>query len=298
MKILVLGASGQVGHLLMRVARGRGHEPIGTYCHHEVAGLERLDLNDIGATRRLTDRVRPDWVVNCASWTWVDGNELDPSRAERENVDTVACAADAANTVGARWCYLSSSYVFDGSQTTPYSENDPVSPVSVYGRAKLRGEEITRRIFGEAGLIVRTIVVWGPDLRQKNFASQVIRHALGGKEMSVPVDQIGNPTYGPDLASAVLQLMERPAGGVWNVAGPEAHLDRVAFAKLICQTLGLDGGFIKSVTTAQLGQPARRPLNGSLATAKLEAAGLSLRATAEALQAWRRGEWEWPWNGP
>jgi dTDP-4-dehydrorhamnose reductase len=281
----------------MRVGSERGHELTGTYCNYQIAGMQRLDLKDADATQRLVSGLQPDWVVNCASWTWVDGNELDPAKAERENIDTVACATAAASSVGARWCYLSSSYVFDGSKSTPYGEADARAPVSVYGQTKVRGEEITRDIFGEAGLIIRTIVIWGPDRRQKNFACQVIRHALSGERMEVPLDQLGNPTYGPDLAAAVLQLMERSAGGVWNVAGPEADLTRVAFADLLCRELGLDNGFIEPVTTEQLEQPARRPLNGSLATVKLESEGVSLRGTVEALQAWRQGEWEGPWNG-
>jgi dTDP-4-dehydrorhamnose reductase len=297
MKILVLGASGQVGHLLMRVGEQRGHATAGTYCSHQRPGLSQLDLQDADATRRVLHDVEPDWVVNCASWTWVDGNESDPHKAQRENVDTVAVAAAAASEMDARWCYLSSSYVFDGTQDRPYAESDPVSPVSVYARTKLQGEEISRIHFGDEGLIVRTIVVWGPDPQQKNFAYQVAGHGLSGERLQVPSDQLGNPTYGPDLASAIIQLMEREAGGVWNIAGPEPEMDRVALARLFCRTLDFDDGFIHPVATADLGQAARRPLNGALSTDKLAAAGLSLRSTAEAIETWRGGEWEWPWPG-
>ena len=95
----------------------------------------------------------------------------------------------------------------------------------------------------------------------------------------------------------MIQLLERQAGGVWNVAGPEPEMDRVALAALFCRTLDLDDRFIQRVATADLGQTAHRPLNGALSTDKLGAAGLELRTTVEALEAWRGGEWEWPWPG-
>ena len=297
MKILVFGASGQVGHLLMRVGEQRGHRMVGTYRSHHRQGLKILDLLESEATRRTLQDVQPDWVVNCASWTWVDGNENDPQKAQRENVDSVAVATAAASEIGARFCYLSSSYVFDGTLKRPYEESDPVSPVSVYARTKVQAEEVTRIHFGDEALIVRTIVVWGPDPQQKNFAYQVVGSALSRQPMRVPVDQLGNPTYGPDLASVIIQLLERQAGGMWNVAGPEPEMDRVAMARLLCRTLNLDDGFIQRVATAELQQPAHRPLNGTLSTDKLSAAGLELRATADALEAWRGGEWEWPWPG-
>jgi dTDP-4-dehydrorhamnose reductase len=91
--------------------------------------------------------------------------------------------------------------------------------------------------------------------------------------------------------------MERQAGGAWNVAGPEAHLNRLEFASLLCASLGLDTSFLEPVTTAQLDRPARRPLNAALATGKLDAAGLTLRRTVDALRDWRSGSWEWPWAG-
>jgi dTDP-4-dehydrorhamnose reductase len=296
MRILVLGASGQIGHALVRIGNERGHSMVGTYRSHELPGLIQLDLLDFDATRAVIRDARPDWVIDCACWPWVDGNENDPDKAQKENVDTVAVGAAAVAEAGANWCYLSTSYVFDGKQRTPHTETDPVAPVSVYGRTKARAEEISRVHFGEEALIIRTIVVWGPDPQRKNFAHQLVESALEKKRIRVPSDQLGNPTYGPDLAGAILRLIGRSAGGTWNVAGPEAELDRVAFARLLCEKLGLDGRVIEPATTAELGQVARRPLNGALATDKLDEAGLSLRGTAEALEDWRIGEWDWPWQ--
>lgn len=297
MRVLVLGASGQVGHALMRIGKERGHSMIGTYRSHRRPGLVQLDLLDSDATRAVVGDARPDWVIDCACWPWVDGNENDPEKAQRENVDTVTIGAAAAAGAGAHWCYLSTSYVFDGQQRTPYTESHSVAPVSVYGRTKAQAEEISRAHFGDEALIIRTIVVWGPDPQRKNFAYQLIGSALENKSVRVPSDQLGNPTYGPDLARAITQLIERSAGGTWNVAGPEAELDRVAFARLLCERLNLDESVIEPATTAQLGQVAHRPLNGALATDKLTDAGLSLRGTAEALEDWRSGGWEWPWRG-
>ena len=217
-----------------------------------------------------------------------------PQRAHRENVETVENAVGAARAVGARWCYLSSAYVFDGRADAPYREDTPLSPVSEYGRTKARGEAIGREALGDRALIARTMLVWGPDPQEKNFAYQVVRHARAQKPLRVPCDQRGNPTYGPDLAAALIALMERGAGGVWHVAGPEAELDRFAFARLLCDQLGLAPAFLNPVTTAQSDRPVRRPLNGSLATDKLAAAGLTLQTVAEAVRAWRGEAWPWP----
>ena len=296
MRVLVLGASGQVGHVLMRIGKERGHSMAGTYRSHQLPDLVQLDLLDSDATRAVIADARPDWVIDCACWPWVDGNENDPDKAQKENVDTVAVGAAAAAASGANWCYLSTSYVFDGQHGTPYEESGSVAPISVYGRTKAQAEEVSRVHFGDEALIIRTIVVWGPDPQRKNFAYQLIGSALEEKSIRVPSDQLGNPTYGPDLARVILQLIERSAGGTWNVAGPEPELDRVAFARLLCERLGLDDSVIEPATTAQLGQVARRPLNGALATDKLARAGLSLRGTAEALEDWRNGEWDWPWR--
>jgi dTDP-4-dehydrorhamnose reductase len=140
---------------------------------------------------------------------------------------------------------------------------------------------------------VRTIVVYGPDPAERNFFYQVLAAGRAATPMRVPVDQLGNPTFGPDLAAAALELAARGAGGVWNVAGPDASLDRVAFARLICHAAGLDDGFLVPATTAELAQPAPRPLNGALSTAKLEAAGVRMRSARKALALWSRAEAAW-----
>jgi dTDP-4-dehydrorhamnose reductase len=293
MKVLILGASGQVGACLMEMGRRCRFEMVGTYCAHAQAGLLKLDATDRAATLSLARDIRPDWIVHCAAWAWVDGNEQDPARAFRENVDAVANAAHAAGESDARFCLLSTSYVFDGRKPEPYTEDDPTSPVNVYGETKLAAELLTIRTFGDRALILRTICVYGPDPQAKNFAYTVIAAGRAGRPLLVPSDQRGNPTFGPDLALAALALMERRAEGMWNVAGPEASLDRAVFANAICAAAGIAPGFLRPVPTADLQQPASRPLNAGLDISRLREAGIRMRPLADALDAWCRGSYRW-----
>jgi len=294
MRLLVLGASGQVGSCVLSAAAERGQIATGTYRSHARPGLVPLDLLDRAATDEIVRRERPDWIVACATWAWVDGNQVDPERATRENVSTVENAASAALAVDARFCYLSTSYVFDGRKSSPYTEDDPVSPTSVYAETKVRSEAIVREAFAHRGLVARTIVVYGPDPQEKNFFYQVVAAGREGRSMRIPKDQTGNPTYGPDLASALVELLARGASGTWNIAGPDDDLDRVEFARLICEEEGLDFGFIEPVATEDLGQPAPRPLNGSLSIAKLRGAGIVMRSAAEVLGDRKRAGGRWP----
>lgn len=281
MRLLVLGASGQVGSCVLSAAEARGITATGTFRSHALPGLVHLDLMDRAATDDVIRSERPDWIVACATWAWVDGNQRDPGRAVRENVGTVENATAAALEVGARFCYLSTSYVFDGRKGAPYTEEDPVSPTSVYAETKVRSEAIVRAAFAHRGLIARTIVVYGPDPQEKNFFYQVVSGARAGRSIRVPNDQTGNPTYGPDLAAALIELMARGETGIWNVAGPDTNMDRVAFARSICQSEGLDAALVEPVATAELAQPAPRPPNGSLSIVKLNAAGIAMRSAAE-----------------
>jgi dTDP-4-dehydrorhamnose reductase len=122
---------------------------------------------------------------------------------------------------------------------------------------------------GDRLLVVRTSWVFGPERQGKNFAYQLLRTLADGKEMVCPSDQISNPSYGPDVARAVVALAEQAHDGVVHVAGPEV-IDRVRFARAIAEGFGLDPALIVARTTAELGQTSPRPLNGGLLTPRLD----------------------------
>lgn len=282
MRLLIVGASGQIGGHLLSQASDAGHLAVGTWNGFQRPGLVKLDLDDDAALAAAVRDVRPDAVVLSAGWTWVDGNEDDPARARRLNRDQPLALCRLARQVGARFVTYSTDYVFDG-QAGPYAEDDPTAPLSVYGRAKLEAEEAIRAETPDH-LLLRTTTVFGPEAQGKNFVYQLVKRLRQGQPMQVPVDQWASPSYGPDVAAATLALIERGASGTWHVAGPD-QLDRAAFARLACRVFGLDERLVEGKTTAELRQKAARPLRGGLRTDKLRAAGIALRDTAAGLAA-------------
>src|SRR5262249_5131661 len=149
-------------------------------------------------------------------------------------------------------------------------EDDLPNPLSVYGRSKLEAEQVLAEALGPALLTVRTTWVYGPERQGKNFAYQLAKTLSQGKPLVCPSDQGSNPSYRPDVARAVIGLTEAGRTGLVHVAGPE-WVDRPRFARTLANGFGLDPGLIVPKTTAELGQPAARPLNGGLRTPLLDA---------------------------
>ena len=263
MRILVAGASGLVGGACLRAATEAGHKVAGTYHTHAVEGLVPLALESEEAIARLMESFAPEAVVCCTGWTWVDGCEADRDRAFRENCEQPARLARAAASFGAKVVYFSTSYVFDGREG-PYSEDARPNPISVYGHAKLAGEHAVMDATAGSAIIARTMGVYGEEARRKNFVYEVRDQLSAGRRMRVPADQIGNASYTGDLAEAVLRLLAGDATGIWNLAGPEPCLSRKEFALRIAHEYGLDGTLFDFVSTAELHQPAARPLQGGL----------------------------------
>jgi dTDP-4-dehydrorhamnose reductase len=288
-RALVIGASGQVGRHAAAALRARGWDVAGTYATHPAPGLRRLDVLDDAAVDACLREVAPAVCVLSSAMTNVERCEAEPEAAEASNARAPGVVAAASRRAGARVLFLSTEYVFDGT-AGPYREEDPTSPVSVYGRTKLEGER--RVLAGDpANLAVRTTVVFSHDPAGMNFAMQLLSRLGKGERMRVPSDQLSSPTYAPDLGEALAELCEPGAPArlarfaspqLLNVAGPEV-LDRHAFAVRAARALGLDPALLDAVGTASLGQRARRPLRAGLRIDRLRALGLSVRPLDEAL---------------
>ena len=267
MRILVIGGSGLVGSHLVAEATSRWHQVTGTYRNVPTPGLVRLDLADAAATRQLLAEVKPDWVVHAAGWTWVDGCEGDPARAHRENCGQPVQLAQLCQEQGSRFAYVSTTYVFDG-QTGPYGETDEPTPINVYAQTKWAAEQQIQAVLGGQALIPRVICVWGREAQQKNFVYQTLKALREGRSLRLPADQIGNPTWAGDIAAWLVGLMELDESGVWNLAGDQENCTRVAWFCAIrdaARQLGLvpagtEPGY-EAITTAELKQPALRPLH-------------------------------------
>jgi dTDP-4-dehydrorhamnose reductase len=268
MRAVVVGGSGQIGGWLLRILERRGHEASGTYCSVAYPGLTRVDGADLpGAAAWLRSR-RPDVVFFPAGFTYVDGCQRDPARARAANLDQPLNLARVAADLGARLVYFSTDYVFDGT-SGPNAEADPTHPINVYGQAKLEAEHALFDALGDALLIARTSWVFGPERQGKNFAYQLVRTLREGRPLVCPTDQASNPSYGPDVAEAVVSLVEQGHSGLLHVAGPEV-LPRDQFARTLAEGFGLDAGLIVGKSTEELGQETPRPLRGGLQTGRLE----------------------------
>ena len=269
MRAVVIGGSGQIGGWLLRWLAERGHRSVGTYATVPFPKLVPLDAADlVGAAAWLRGQ-EPDVVFYPAGFTWVDGCERDPARARAANLEQPLNLARVAADLGARFVYFSTDYVFDG-RGGPYAEDDLPCPLSVYGKSKYEAEQALAEALDAALLTVRTTWVYGPERQGKNFAYQLAKTLGEGRSLVCPSDQVSNPSYGPDVASTVLALAEEGRSGLVHVAGPD-WVDRFQFARALAEALGRDASLIVAKTTAELGQPASRPLLGGLRTPRLDA---------------------------
>lgn len=279
MKALIIGASGQVGGTLAALCVRRRIEVYGT--SRKGQGFLYLDLADPVSIAAAFERSRPDLVLLCSAMTHVDDCERAPELARQVNAAGPALVAEECRRSGAKLVYFSTDHVFDGA-AGPYGEEAPVNPVSVYGRTKLEGERAALAL--KDALSVRTTVVYSHNPASENFIMQLVSNHRSAARMRVPTDQFSNPTYAPDLAAAALDLAEKGASGVYNVAGPD-WLSRYEFALKACAAFGFDPAFIEPRLTSELGQAAARPLKAGLRTERLaREAGRALPPAEESLR--------------
>ena len=258
---LVVGASGQVGGALLRVVS----DAVGTYRTRAQAGLRRLDANDRAALTTLVSETGARTIFFPAARAGVDWCELHPAEAERDNLAPLAVALDVARERGAFLVAYSSDYVFDG-KGGPYAEDDPVSPLSVYGRIKRRVEEMT---LAAGAAVIRTTGVFGyEDGEPRNFVLRLVASLARGERVTVPDDQVSTPTYSDDLARASQLIADARAAGIWHVAGPDL-ISRAELARRTASAFGLRTDLVAAVPTSALGQPAARPLRSGLRCDKL-----------------------------
>lgn len=262
MRILVTGREGQVVRSLIERSAGMpGVELI-------ALGRPELDLAEPGAAADVVRRIGADVLINAAAYTAVDQAEGEPELAYRVNGEAAGELARAARDIGARMIHLSTDYVFDGRKLGPYREDDPVGPISVYGRSKLLGEERVRTENPDH-LILRTSWVYSPWGR--NFVKTMLVLARTREEVSVVDDQLGSPTNALDFADALLTIAtaERTTG-TFHYAGPEM-MSWAEFAQRIFSAsaeLGGPSARVRTIDSAALqGRAATRPSNSRLDSA-------------------------------
>ncbi len=282
-RVLVIGATGFLGRGLV----DSGEEMLPAARHPPAEeGWIQLDLEDTARLAHTLDRTQPDWVVNAAAVTSVDGCESDPEAARRVHVDAVEELARACGDRAIRLIQLSTNYVFDGEEG-PYGEEDAANPLSVYGRTKLEGEE--RALSVSDACVVRTAVLYGyhPHARP-NFVTWALAALEAGETIRVVTDEWSNPTYLPELVTSIRGLIDERASGIYHVAGSD-YLTRFKMVESLCEVFGLGVDRVESVTSAELGQKARRPLRAGLRTDRIEALlSLGRQSFRQNLEAFRQ----------
>jgi len=262
--ILLLGATGQVGHELRRTL-----DPLGAI---RAPDRSAVNLTDPDALRRTVDEVSPALIVNAAAYTDVDGAEDEPEAAAAINAHAPQVLAEAAQSVGGWLVHYSTDYVFDGTKTTPYREADPPNPVNVYGRTKRKGETAIQDVGGRF-LILRTS--WVYSRRRSNFLRTMLRLAEDRDRLTVVDDQIGTPTWAGWIADATASLLRRlfdtqDAGslsGLYHLAAG-GQTSWYGFARAIFTRFGVDDVTVDPVSSDKYPTTAQRPAYTALASAR------------------------------
>ncbi|HMX40781.1 MAG TPA: dTDP-4-dehydrorhamnose reductase [Saprospiraceae bacterium] len=273
--ILITGANGQLGQCFRHLA---GQQP-GRHFH--FAASQDLDISrrrQVQAFFREKDGAQPiTWVINCAAYTAVDKAESEARRARQVNADGPRHLAEACAERGIPLLHLSTDYVYHSRQNTPFREDDPVSPKGVYARTKLAGDRAVLQAHPTGGMVVRTSWVYAPF--GHNFVRTMLRLGAERPSLGVVFDQIGSPTYAPDLAAALLHIIqqvetgtaERAAlPGIWHYSH-EGVTSWYDFAQAIFDLSGLPCQ-VRPIETRDFPTPAQRPPFSVLNKAKIKAA--------------------------
>lgn len=261
MRILVTGASGQLGYDVERELERRGIEHLGT-------SSRELDITDREAVERLMAAYRPDAAIHCAAYTKVDLAEDEPERCWAVNADGTRNMAAACRKTGAKLLYISTDYVFPGTGERSYETGDPTGPVNTYGRSKLAGELAVQSLL-EKYFIVRISWVFGKN--GNNFVKTMLRLAETKAELSVVCDQIGSPTYTADLAPLLCDMVQTERYGVYHATN-EGMCAWSEFAEAIFELAGRQV-VVHPIPTSAYPTRAARPLNSRMSKECLHSNG-------------------------
>lgn len=246
MKILITGSNGMLGHDLINVLQDN-HELI-------LTTSKTLDITDKQQVIEFLTQSKPDIVINSAAYTDVDGCEENQDLAYSVNGEGVKNLALACREIDSALVHISTDYVFDGSATEPIAENGEIGPISVYGKSKLKAEEAIQEILDKF-FIVRTAWLYG--INGKNFPKTMLELAENHSQITVVYDEVGTPTYTPDLAGAISELIETDYYGIYHITNSD-YCSWCEFAKYIFEVADKDVTVIP-VTASEFARPAPRP---------------------------------------
>jgi dTDP-4-dehydrorhamnose reductase len=250
MNILITGCNGQLGNEMQLLEKVN---PQHTYFNTDVA---ELDITDREAILQFVNENHVDGIVNCAAYTAVDKAESNVELCDLLNRVAPGYLAEAVEQRGGWLIQISTDYVFDGTNHTPYVESDPVCPNSVYGRTKLAGEQAAQQACSRT-MIIRT--AWLYSTFGNNFVKTMIRLGKEKSELGVIFDQIGTPTYARDLAVAIFEAINQGVNpGVYHFSN-EGVISWYDFTKAIHRIAGITTCHVRPLHTSEYPTPAARP---------------------------------------
>lgn len=271
MKILITGANGLIGRKVIRfLTQSKSHQIFATSLKRVNLGpdLEFFTVNLVYSDlNKLIDTLKPEVLIHCAAIASPDACEVDRYSSNKLNVEVTSRLVAACKDYGSHMIFLSTDFVFDGKKGL-YTETDIPSPISYYGETKVDAEKIVLES-NIGATVVRTSLVFGYEdhISRSNIAIKVIEHLKDSRVYKVPFDQIRTPTFADDLASALIKLAGKKLGGIFNIAGDEV-ISVYDFSKKVANTFGFDESLLIPVSTGELSEPAKRPLNSSLDISK------------------------------
>lgn len=258
MKILITGSKGQLGSELVDLLSKE----------NEVHGFghKELDITDRNLVINTVSKIVPDIVIHCAAFVDADGCESNIKTAFDVNTIGTANVAIASKKTNCTMVYISTDYVFDGKKTSPYLESDIPNPISIYGISKYGGELIVKHFLNKF-FIVRTS--WLFRKEGKNFVNTILRLAKDKKELRVVNDQVGSPTYIPDLAKAISALISTKYYGIYHITNC-GECSWYEFTKKILEYAKIKNVKVTPILTEELNRSAPRPKYSVLANFNLE----------------------------
>ena len=269
MKVLVTGANGQLGYDVIKRLEKSNIEYLGT-------DRDSLDITDEEQVKRVISAYNPDVVIHCAAYTAVDKAEDEKEFCYAVNVLGTKYIADVCKVINAKMVYISTDYVFDGEGDEPFGVTDKPNPINYYGQTKYEGEVEVQKILDKY-FIVRISWVFGSN--GNNFVKTMLRLGKERDEISVVADQIGSPTYTPDLAKLLVEMVKTDKYGVYHATN-EGYCSWYEFACEIFKQAGIDVK-VKPIKTEDFPTRAKRPKNSKLSKNNLVKNEYSL------LPAWR-----------
>lgn len=260
MKVIVTGAGGQLGTDVMAELLNLGYEAI-------PADLPEVDITDKDKTVSFIVENNPDAVIHCAAFTAVDKAETEREICRSINVDGTENIAYSCRLCGAKLLYLSTDYVFGGKGDIPYEIDSEISPCNFYGETKYLGEEAVKK--NEKHFIVRISWVFGKN--GKNFVKTMLRLSEEKNEISVVNDQIGSPTYTPDLAALLCRMIATEKYGTYHATN-EGYCSWAEFAARIMEISGKETRIIP-IPSSEYKSAAVRPENSRMSKVSLDKNG-------------------------